>query len=168
MNRRALPAAYEQLKRRLLAGEFPLRVRLGEERLAALLGVSRTPVRQALTRLHAERLVERHADGGYARRAALAEFDEPVRKAFAAFVDHWWWQMGDTAAYLRPCLYRSKTRFRLHGTWPAACEYSLITVEDLSVADELVSRRVGALAICRASGSRRRVGRGSPRRSRAR
>jgi DNA-binding GntR family transcriptional regulator len=61
--------AYEQLKRRLLAGEFPLRVRLGEERLAALLGVSRTPVRQALTRLHAERLVERHADGGYAPAA---------------------------------------------------------------------------------------------------
>jgi DNA-binding GntR family transcriptional regulator len=61
--------AYEQLKRRLLAGEFPWRVRLGEERLAALLGVSRTPVRQALTRLHAERLVERLADGGYAPAA---------------------------------------------------------------------------------------------------
>ena len=61
--------AYEELKRRLLAGEFPMRVRLGEERLAALLGVSRTPVRQSLTRLHAERLVERLADGGYAPAA---------------------------------------------------------------------------------------------------
>jgi DNA-binding GntR family transcriptional regulator len=57
--------AYAELKRRLLLGEFPLRVRLGEERLAALLGVSRTPVRQALLRLDAERLVERHPDGGF-------------------------------------------------------------------------------------------------------
>jgi DNA-binding GntR family transcriptional regulator len=57
--------AYSELKRRLLVGEFPLRVRLGEERLAALLAVSRTPVRQALVRLHAERLVERLPDGGF-------------------------------------------------------------------------------------------------------
>jgi DNA-binding GntR family transcriptional regulator len=57
--------AYTELKRRLLLGEFPLRIRLGEERLAALLSVSRTPVRQALVRLHAERLVERLSDGGY-------------------------------------------------------------------------------------------------------
>jgi DNA-binding GntR family transcriptional regulator len=57
--------AYAELKRRLLVGEFPLRLRLGEERLAALLAVSRTPVRQALARLHAERLVERLNDGGY-------------------------------------------------------------------------------------------------------
>src|SRR5215510_8206961 len=61
--------AYDELKRRLLLGEFPLRIRLGEERLAALLQVSRTPVRQALARLHAERLVERLADGGYAPAA---------------------------------------------------------------------------------------------------
>jgi DNA-binding GntR family transcriptional regulator len=61
--------AYDELKRRLLLGEFPLRIRLGEERLAALLAVSRTPVRQALARLHAERLVERLPDGGYAPAA---------------------------------------------------------------------------------------------------
>src|SRR3954452_10010592 len=61
--------AYSELKRRLLLGEFPLRIRLGEERLAALLSVSRTPVRQALARLHAERLVERLPDGGYAPAA---------------------------------------------------------------------------------------------------
>ena len=61
--------AYGELKRRLLMGEFPLRLRLGEERLAALLNVSRTPVRQALVRLNAERLVERLPDGGYAPAA---------------------------------------------------------------------------------------------------
>lgn len=57
--------AHAELKRRLLVGDFGLNVRLGEERLAALLGVSRTPVREALLRLHAEGLVRRAPDGGY-------------------------------------------------------------------------------------------------------
>jgi DNA-binding GntR family transcriptional regulator len=57
--------AYEELKRRLLVGEFPLNVRLGEERLATVLGVSRTPIREALLRLHGEGLVRRGGDGGY-------------------------------------------------------------------------------------------------------
>ena len=57
--------AYESLKRRLLAGEFAPGSRLGEERLAAAIGVSRTPVREALGRLHSEGLVERLPDGGY-------------------------------------------------------------------------------------------------------
>jgi DNA-binding GntR family transcriptional regulator len=58
-------AAHAELKRRLLSGEFPLNVRLGEERLAALAGVSRTPIREALLRLHAEGLVNRWSDGGF-------------------------------------------------------------------------------------------------------
>ncbi|MEZ5179156.1 MAG: GntR family transcriptional regulator [Acidimicrobiales bacterium] len=53
------------MKHRLLAGEYPPGARLGEERLAAQLGVSRTPVREALSRLHSEGLVERLADGGF-------------------------------------------------------------------------------------------------------
>lgn len=57
--------AHEELKRRLLAGDFPLNVRLGEERLAIAVGVSRTPIREALLRLHAEGLVRRGADGGF-------------------------------------------------------------------------------------------------------
>lgn len=57
--------AYADLKRRLLMGEFPLVDRLGEEKLAALLSVSRTPIREGLVRLHAEGLVERHPSGGY-------------------------------------------------------------------------------------------------------
>lgn len=56
--------AYRSLKTRLLLGEFPPNVRLGEERLAALLQVSRTPVREALKRLFSEGLLERHPDGG--------------------------------------------------------------------------------------------------------
>lgn len=56
---------YDEVKRRLLLGDFALNVRLGEERLASLVGVSRTPVREALLRLHAEGLVDRHPEGGY-------------------------------------------------------------------------------------------------------
>lgn len=57
--------AYGELKNRLLAGDFPLGGRLGEERLATSVGVSRTPVREALSRLHTEGFVERLPDGGY-------------------------------------------------------------------------------------------------------
>ena len=57
--------AYRQLRDRLLAGSFPLTRRLAEERLATLVGVSRTPVRHALIRLHGEGLISRHQDGGY-------------------------------------------------------------------------------------------------------
>ncbi len=48
-----------------MSGEFSFRDRLAEERLAALLGVSRTPIREALTRLAGDGLVEKRSDGGY-------------------------------------------------------------------------------------------------------
>lgn len=57
--------AYAELKTRLLRGDFLFGVRLAEERLASSLDVSRTPVREALSRLHAEGLVTRHPQGGY-------------------------------------------------------------------------------------------------------
>jgi DNA-binding GntR family transcriptional regulator len=66
--------AYDELKRRLLLGDFPLNLRLAEERLAALLGVSRTPVREALLRLHAEGLIGTHPEGGY--RPVAPDVDE--------------------------------------------------------------------------------------------
>lgn len=58
-------ATHRDLKRRLLIGEFPFGHRLGEERLASMLEVSRTPVREALARLHAEGHVQRHPEGGF-------------------------------------------------------------------------------------------------------
>lgn len=57
--------AYAELKRRLLAGDHPLGRRLGEAALGKTLGVSRTPIRDALARLHAEGLVVRLPEGGY-------------------------------------------------------------------------------------------------------
>jgi DNA-binding GntR family transcriptional regulator len=47
-----------------MRGEFPLRTRLIEDRIAAELGVSRTPVREAMRRLLSDGLVVR-GDGGY-------------------------------------------------------------------------------------------------------
>lgn len=61
--------AHEVLKHRLLLGDFRLGARLGEVSLAAELGMSRTPVREALNRLHAEGLVVRLEDGGFSPAA---------------------------------------------------------------------------------------------------
>ncbi len=75
--------AYAELKRRLLMGDFRLGQRLGETQLGDLLGVSRTPVRDALSRLHAEGLILRLQEGGYAPAAPdlteIAEFYEVRR-----------------------------------------------------------------------------------------
>jgi DNA-binding GntR family transcriptional regulator len=57
--------AYAELKSAVLRGDLPLGVRLREEHLAERLGVSRTPVREALLRLHAEGFLTRHTAGGY-------------------------------------------------------------------------------------------------------
>lgn len=54
-----------RLRRMVLTGIFPTRWRLREEALADILGVSRTPVREALVRLHVDRLVVRSPGGGY-------------------------------------------------------------------------------------------------------
>ncbi|MEU4668035.1 GntR family transcriptional regulator [Amycolatopsis sp. NPDC023774] len=48
----------DALRELILKGDFPAGARLGEVELAVRLGVSRTPVREALTRLAAEGLVE--------------------------------------------------------------------------------------------------------------
>ncbi|HEX3541335.1 MAG TPA: GntR family transcriptional regulator [Acidimicrobiales bacterium] len=63
--------AYTEIKRRLLVGELRLGARLGEERLATNLGLSRTPIREALLRLHSEGLIDRHPEGGYRPRAPM-------------------------------------------------------------------------------------------------
>ncbi|WP_232306592.1 GntR family transcriptional regulator [Thermobifida cellulosilytica] len=55
---------YEQLRHEVMSGYFAPWTRLAEERLARRLGVSRTPVREALARLEVEGLVERR-DGSF-------------------------------------------------------------------------------------------------------
>ena len=57
---RAATRAYSLIRDRILSGELPAGAQLGEEALAELCGVSRTPVRDALRRLEAELLVKRN------------------------------------------------------------------------------------------------------------
>lgn len=58
-------AAYEWIKPQLMAGSFPRSARLGEARVARELDLTQAPVRQALARLHAEGLLDRHPGGGF-------------------------------------------------------------------------------------------------------
>jgi DNA-binding GntR family transcriptional regulator len=56
---------HSELKKQLLEGHFAIGVRLGEMALAEEFGVSRTPVREALSRLWSEGIVDRHPEGGF-------------------------------------------------------------------------------------------------------
>jgi DNA-binding GntR family transcriptional regulator len=55
---KAAEKAYEVIRDGIVAGAYPVGGRLREEELAGSIGVSRTPVREALRRLDAEGLVE--------------------------------------------------------------------------------------------------------------
>jgi len=81
-------AAYREIKRWILTGEVPFGMRLGEGRVAARMQMSRTPVREALLRLFAERFIERHPEGGYRinhpRARSMYELYD-VRKALELF-----------------------------------------------------------------------------------
>jgi DNA-binding GntR family transcriptional regulator len=72
---------YAALRRRILDGELPGGARLRQEALAEELGVSRTPLREALRRLAAEGLVEFHPNRG-AQVVELTEDD--MRSAYEA------------------------------------------------------------------------------------
>ncbi|WP_280345998.1 GntR family transcriptional regulator [Nocardia neocaledoniensis] len=67
---------YLALRDDLAIGAIQPTERLRAERLAQRYGVSRTPVREALARLQADGLIERHTDGLYPYRLRLAELDE--------------------------------------------------------------------------------------------
>lgn len=65
---------YEQLLREILAGQLPPGVPLRESELATRLGVSRTPVREAISRLSAYGVVEsRHNRSAVVRRLTWAD-----------------------------------------------------------------------------------------------
>lgn len=69
--RRLGDLAYEEVRKRIVSGDFPMGSRLNEVRLAADLGVSRAPVREALRRLSEEGLVVERPHLG----AAVREVD---------------------------------------------------------------------------------------------
>ena len=57
--------AYERIRGYVLGGEVPQGARLGQVELAERLGISRTPVREALRRLAGEGLVDFHSNRGF-------------------------------------------------------------------------------------------------------
>ncbi|MCA1008853.1 GntR family transcriptional regulator [Rhodococcus hoagii] len=56
---------YQQLREQIMSGQLPAHARLVEGRLCEALGVSRTPLREALVRLHSDGIVTRRDDGYY-------------------------------------------------------------------------------------------------------
>lgn len=62
------PNVYSQIKKLILSGDMSAGEKLASQQLADRLGLSRTPVREALTRLESEGLVMRHANRGYSVR----------------------------------------------------------------------------------------------------
>ena len=70
--------AYERIRGYVLGGEVPPGARLGQVDLAERLGISRTPVREALRRLAGEGLVDFHSNRGF--RVADLGLDAVLRR----------------------------------------------------------------------------------------
>lgn len=69
--------AYEYLRGRILSGELPPQSRIKEQEIAAQLGISRTPVREALARLKSEGFIDSSPRrGAVVCRVELDEIDE--------------------------------------------------------------------------------------------
>ena len=80
--------AYAWIRDRIFAGEFEPRAHLKEQELAARIGVSRSPVRDALRRLSGEGLVVAERDRGtYVAEFSREEIDEifQLRAALEAY-----------------------------------------------------------------------------------
>src|SRR5918994_1240035 len=73
--------AYERIRGLVLSGELAPGTRLGQVELAERLGISRTPVREALRRLGGEGLVEGHSHRGF--RVADLGLDAVLRRLAA-------------------------------------------------------------------------------------
>jgi DNA-binding GntR family transcriptional regulator len=66
--------AYQSVKRQLLNGSFPEGSKLTEEYLSSALGISKSPVREALMRLESEGLINIEARrGAYVRKFSVKE-----------------------------------------------------------------------------------------------
>ena len=80
--RNALPVrerAYRQVKALILAGQLPPGQRLTEERLAQDLGISRTPIREALHKLASEGLITSLAARGF---GASHDLEQEIEELF--------------------------------------------------------------------------------------
>ena len=73
---------YERLEYGILTGEYQPGEILSEKRLAAELGVSRTPIREAMTRLIYEKLINETPSGNEVRGISKSDVEDifEVRK----------------------------------------------------------------------------------------
>lgn len=71
-----MESTYEKLREGIMSGEYPPGTHLVETTLAENLGVSRTPIREALSRLQQDGLVERGSRGLQVRQRSAAEILE--------------------------------------------------------------------------------------------
>jgi DNA-binding GntR family transcriptional regulator len=78
LTRSVADLAYERIRGLVLSGELAPGTRLGQVELAERLGISRTPVREALRRLGGEGLVEGHSHRGF--RVADLGLDAVLRR----------------------------------------------------------------------------------------
>ena len=76
MRRRLVDDAAQTLREAILGGRFPAGSRLRQEDLAGQLGISRTPIREALVRLGHEGLIDLLPKGGV--RVAVLDLEEAV------------------------------------------------------------------------------------------
>lgn len=74
---KAADKAYQTIRSNILSGKYPSRAHLKEEELAEEIGVSRTPIREALRRLNSEHLVRYVANqGATVARWSLDDVDQ--------------------------------------------------------------------------------------------
>ena len=78
LSRSVSDLAYERIRGLVLSGELAPGTRLGQVEIAERLGISRTPVREALRRLGGEGLVEGHSNRGF--RVADLGLDAVLRR----------------------------------------------------------------------------------------
>ncbi len=89
MSSRLPSGVYEHLHRRIVSGELPPHSRIKEEEIALLLGISRTPVREALAKLETDGLIKRTPrKGAVVCQVELDEVDEiyQIRDALETLV----------------------------------------------------------------------------------
>ncbi len=85
---RAFDKAYYAVREGIIAGRFPPSRRITEQEVAAAAGVSRTPVREALRRLHAEGIVDFRPNQGAMVTAWSAEETEEIFELRAILESH--------------------------------------------------------------------------------
>lgn len=113
--------AYERIRSMVIAGEIPPGARLGQVELAEQLGISRTPVREALRRLTGEGLAEFVPNRGF--RAASPSLDDVLRRL-------------EVRSLLEPGIARLAAARRSHD--------DLLSLQDAIVREEAATTRVAA------------------------